>query len=118
MSDALLLIAERERAARARFTAAARDLRAALAPSPLVRRGIRAKPWAAVAVAGAGGMVFARWLGSRPIASPTRSSSPTTRSSRDWGRLLVQVTQVVSALAAVKAAHAGPTASAPSDVRR
>ena len=117
MNDDLLLLAERERAARARVSLAAQDLRSALAPSVLTRRAVRARPWAALAVAGAGGAVIGSWLaGSRPApaTAATAATGPTAepkRSAGDWLKLLVQVGQVVGTVAAAKNAAAAAESS-------
>lgn len=114
MNDDLLLAAH-ERAARARLTAAASNLRAALAPARLARQAIRARPWAAVAVAGTGGLMIGSWLGNRPVTQATPADAA-ARPRRDWVRVLTQASQVVGALAAAKAAHAQATATEPADV--
>lgn len=120
MNDDILLLAERERAARARVAVAARDLRSALAPSVLTKRAVRARPWAALAVAGAGGAAIGLWLaGSRAAPAPASaaaSAAPGTppepkRSASDWLKLLVQVGQVVGTVAAAKNAAAAAESS-------
>lgn len=125
MNDDILLLAERERAARARVSAAASDLRSALAPSVLTRRAVRARPWAALAVAGAGGAAIGLWLGAagRPSVAPAAvgSTAPPAR-GRDWLRIVTQIGQVVGTLAAAKGAVAqartaeAPVGAGPADV--
>ena len=109
------LLAMHARAARARLSAAASSLGAALAPARLARRAIRAQPWAAVAIAGTGGLMIGSWLGHRPVARAATAPA-TARPRRDWMRVLTQASHVVGALAAARAAHAQATAAETADV--
>jgi len=104
MNDDLDLLAVHERVAKERAWSAARDLRQSLSPSTLTRRAVRRRPWAALAVAAAGGALIGSWFASAPDPSVAMDEAP-PRPRRDWLRVVTQISQVVGTFAAARAAH-------------